>query len=373
MVRCSTNIYAKMFSDAGYGTSYMQSVVHLGHILRRRGHYDSWRQGGRHEKGAWVFTPATMIPYLGRGPFHGVAAAAASYRSCFPGIAKLVRRSGQGDPDVIWTTRPGSRSLKTIFPQARFVFQVVDFYPAFGKGNVQELERSDYEAADHIFSIGHALTAYLTDDLGVAPDKITTLGQGVFTESYTTFIPVPEDMANLPGPRAIWVGVLDKGDAQLFQATAACMQRQGGSLVLIGPPAPWAQALARENPAVHLLRQKAPEAVATYLRHADIALMLYDRSRDTVYRGQNPLKLYEYAAAGLPILSTDHLEYEYLKPPVLIIRQPSEIGAAIQRALTERAAWRRATLAFAEQHSWHSLFTRAQTKIHDLLAQTANN
>ena len=47
--------------------------------------------------------------------------------------------------------------------------------------------------------------------------------------------------------------------------------------------------------------------------------MLYDQTKKEIYNGQHPLKLYEYAAAGLQILSTKHDEYKFLKPPCYII------------------------------------------------------
>ena len=64
--------------------------------------------------------------------------------------------------------------------------------------------------------------------------------------------------------------------------------------------------------------------------------MLYDRSRASVYKGQNPLKLYEYLAAGLSVLSTPHDEYEYVNPPVIIVENTEDIAPAVTKTVQEK-------------------------------------
>lgn len=367
-IRCSTNIYAQQFLAAGYDVSYMAGIVHLGHLLTRRSNYPSWQQGPRMAAGAWTFTPASVVPFTGRGPLSGKWAADWSYRSCFPSIPSLVARSPYGPPDAIWTARLGSSVLKQIFPGVPLILQVVDYYPAFCGPEMIEIERQDYQRADWIFPIGHALMPHLVDRLGIAPEKIAVLGQGVDIDRYRPDLLVPEEIRDLPHPRAIWVGVCDKADPELFGAATAEIERRGGSTIAIGPESDWLGALAERHSSLHWLGSRSPEVVPNYLCHADIGLMLYNRQKAEIYRGQNPLKLYEYAAAGLAILSTPHDEFESLKPPVLEVRRAEELPEAIERALGGRQQWQQAARDFARTRSWTSRFQLAEAKIRPLLA-----
>ncbi|MEO1728294.1 MAG: hypothetical protein AAFR95_14835 [Bacteroidota bacterium] len=359
-IRGSTNIFAQLFAEDGYAVTYMEGTAHLGHVVKRNRYGRSWKQGPRREDDAWVFTPLTPIPFMGTGTFATPEAADRSYRSASGAIRKAVEQGGQGSPDVLWVARPGASALKAIFPDALLAVQVVDYYPAFGGAHMQALERQDYARADVLFSIGHALTRYLTDELSVPASKIVTLGQGVFNERFEVAGAEPSDLDGLPHPRAVWVGWTDKVDAALFEETARVIGEQGGSVVLIGGITDWARAYADRHPHVRLLGPRPPEETPALLVRCDIGLMLYDQNRQAIYRGQHPLKLYEYAAAGLGIVSTPHDEFATLQPPVVTVERADQIGAALQPLLAPTSDRREAQRAFARSHDWQRVYERAR-------------
>lgn len=353
--------------QGGFDVAYMQGMVNIGTILARRGQWRSWQQGPRRDRGGWIFTPLSVVPYASRWPFNTPAAAHLSYQTCVPGIGRQLQRSGIAKPDVIWAVNPGSIALRRQFPRARFVFQVVDYYPAFSGNSIKAIERADYQGADHVFVIGETLRNYLVEEHDIEPAKITVLGQGVFNEAYDPQLTAPDDIAALPRPLGVWVGVLDKGDPQLFHAAAAALKQLDGSLLLIGPQAPWVEELRKQADNVHAIGPRRPESVPAYLVNADIGFMLYDQTRQAVYKGQNPLKLYEFAAAGLPVISTPHDEFRYLDPPVITVASASEVHAAIGQALDQRHSMKQRALSFASAHSWHQAFQQARQRIMSLL------
>lgn len=357
-IQCSTKVLARLFGERGFDVTYLQSPLDPIHLAKGSGGYwRTWRKGAYEDRNVRIVTPATPIPVRDITGLNGKVAAALRYRLAVPPLDTLVSSDGRGAPDLIWTTVPGSMpALRRAFPQARQVFHVIDYYPAFRGEAVKRLEKADYAAADAVMTIGQTLKNYVINDLGISSDKVDVLGQGVELQRYRPIsgesLPEPDALAKLPHPRAIWSGVLGKGDPELFHAAATAMAERGGSLILLGPTAPWADALAKTMPqTVHALGSVRPDALPAYLAHADLGLMLYDRSKQTVYKGQNPLKLYEYAAAGLQILSTGHEEFVFLDPPIFPVEDAASVHAAIDAALDP--ARRLTTLAnFAEQHDW---------------------
>lgn len=365
-IRGSTNTLAGLFAEAGHAVTYMEGAAHPGHLLRGGRYRESWAQGPRREEGAWVFTPFTPLPYAGSGFFATPAAVDRSYASAIPSIRSLTEEGGNGPVDVIWAARPGGSALARLFPDVPLVMQVVDYYPAWGGNHVRALEESDYSRADLVVSIGHAITQHLTETLGVSEAKVLTLGQGVFPDRYASSLPEPIELADLPHPRAIWVGWTAKVDPDLFEAAALTLADLGGSLVLIGPETDWSRAFASRHSHVRTLGAKPPEETPTYLVHSDIGLMLYDQSKPEVYKGQHPLKLYEYAAAGLAILTTPHDEFDWLKPPVLTIREPAQVDEALRAAWRERDSWSESVRAFASVHDWREKQRLAESAIQAL-------
>lgn len=361
-IQCSTKLLARLFAQRGFDVTYMHAPLDPLHLAKGTGGYWTvWRAGSFIDQGVRVVTPATPVPVRDLPGLNGPLASGLRYRLAMPSLEKLVSGDGRGAPNLVWTTVPGSMpGLRRAFPGAKHVFHVIDYYPAFRGDAVKPLERADYAAADAVITIGQTLKNYVVDELGIAANKVEVLGQGVELQRYrpaTTkpadaTLPEPSALADCPHPRAIWSGVLAKGDPELFAAAAAAIAEQGGTLILLGPSAPWADSLANKMPeTVRVLGSVRPDLLPAYLAHADIGLMLYDRAKQAVYKGQNPLKLYEYAAADLQILSTAHEEFAFLDPPVFQVDDAASVHAAMAAAM-DPARRLQGAQAFAQRHDW---------------------
>lgn len=360
-IKCSTKVLASMFAEEGVNVTYLQALRDPINLLRRveglQGSASSMKVSGNLN----VISPFTLVPVRDIWPLNTLVMSALKYRLTFPSIGKVGKFQGHISPDVVWTTVPGSCvPLRKLFNSSKIIFHVIDYYPAFRGEAIRDIEVEDYRVADEIFVIGRTLQEYLVDDLKVNPSKIRILGQGVEVERFLARVPEPVDIRGLPHPRAIWCGVLEKGDRGLFERLVSEFQKLGGSVVMVGPSAEWSDNLADRYPeTVKLTGAKRSDEVVNYMKHSDIGLMLYDRSRRSIYRGQNPLKLYEYAAAGLPILSTPHDEFTYLSPPVVEVLKESDISAATSYLLSNYSNLRKEALSFARNYSW-------RTKVRDL-------
>jgi hypothetical protein len=88
--------------------------------------------------------------------------------------------------------------------------------------------------------------------------------------------------------------------------------------------------------------------------------MLYDRGKKEIYEGQHPLKLYEYAAAGLPTLSTYHREFDSLQPPILHVNTENEVQQALEQISKNPLPWIKKMIAFSEEHSWQNCLNKAK-------------
>ncbi len=354
-IQCSTKVLARLFSELDFDVSYLHNPLDPAHLfLGRMNYFRMWKNSPQIMGRLHAVTPFSPIPTRDIWPLNTLTAAQFKYQFCMPSLSRMIEGDNRNAPDLIWTTVPGSaKALRRSFPKAKLVFHVIDYYPAFRGEAVKQLEIDDYAVSDEIYVIGNVLKQYLVDELNVSSAKITFLGQGVELERYVKDLPEPNDIAELAHPRMIWSGVLGKGDPELFERSANELQKHNGSLILIGPGAEWADALAQQYPdTVHLLGSCSPEDLPAYLCHSDIGAMLYDQNKQDVYRGQNPLKLYEYAAAGLPIISTPHDEFDTLKPPVEVVRTPDDISDALAHILSNLPDYSAIALRFAQNNSW---------------------
>lgn len=117
---------------------------------------------------------------------------------------------------------------------------------------------------------------------------------------------IPADVANLPRPIIGFHGLIaDWVDTELLVRLAQTFSE--GSLVLIGKATTDVSMLER-LPNVHLLGRKPYADLPAYCKAFDVSLNPFRMNELTL--NANPLKVREYLAAGLPVVSTDIPEVE---------------------------------------------------------------
>jgi glycosyltransferase involved in cell wall biosynthesis len=109
----------------------------------------------------------------------------------------------------------------------------------------------------------------------------------------------------------------------------------------------------RGLPNVHRLGQKPYALLPAYCRGFDVGIIPFRKS-DLTLRA-NPLKLREYLAAGLPVVSTSLPEVARYRGLVHLAEGTDGFTQAIARALGERSpASDRARAAAMEAESWEA-------------------
>ena len=119
---------------------------------------------------------------------------------------------------------------------------------------------------------------------------------------------VPAEIRDLPRPVIGFFGLIaDWVDLDLIAAVAE--KFRSASIVMLGK-ATTDTSVLQQIPNVHLLGRKSYESLPGYCKGFDVALMPFRINELTL--NANPLKVREYLAAGLPVVSTAIPEVEVL-------------------------------------------------------------
>lgn len=111
----------------------------------------------------------------------------------------------------------------------------------------------------------------------------------------------PAEIAAIPGPRLIYVGVVDERmDLDLVARLAD--REPDWQVVMVGPTAKVSPEELPVRPNIHWLGARSYPELPAYLAAADVALMPFARNEATRYI--SPTKTPEYLCAGLPVVST---------------------------------------------------------------------
>jgi len=208
------------------------------------------------------------------------------------------------------------------------------------------------------------VSEYYRRTLATETDRpLILLGNGVETAHFESPREMPADLAALPGPRIGYVGLLSHFlDFDLLETLRR--NRRGGTLVLIGPGSPATdQAVAdfarREGVAV--LGPRPYADVPAYLQGLDVGVIPF-RADDPYVQGINPNKVYQYLAAGLPVVTTPLLDLAESPPDLLYAASQAEWQRALDRvfgAPPDRARHR----ALARAHDWDAIAARMVAEI----------
>ena len=264
-------------------------------------------------------------------------------------LALFCKKAG---PLQIWSFTPDISYILGCFGEREVVYYCVDDHGSFSGYNREQVLRDEEELcrrADLVVTTAQAL-----QDAKESWNRHTLLvPHGVdyehFSRSVTDNLPVPSDIKDIPQPRLGFIGLIrDWVDLELL--SEAARRRRDWHFVLIGDSTlDLARYRAERN--LHFLGRKRYEDLPAYCQHFDVGLIPFKVNDLT--RAVNPIKLREYLAAGLPVVSTPMPEVQQYKHMIRISDSIESFVEAIEESLANDSEARRITRSQAMcNESW---------------------
>ena len=292
-------------------------------------------------------------------------------------------------PLLLWLFRPGQQHWIDQLHPRLVIYHVVDEYSAFpGLTSAQrqrqrDLDRQLCTRADLVFCTAQSLvdarlplnphTHYMPNAVDFAAFRralADTMGLDTARPARPT-----DQSANLPVPSspllAVVGGINAKVDLALLAGVAT--QRPDWTISLVGPLSYGLDegelARLRALPNVRFAGLVPAEQVPAVMAGCAVGLIPYKLNEQT--RHVNPLKVYEYLAAGRPVVGTPLPELRQFEPLVRLAGDVDGFVAAVEAALAEGQAPDAvaARLAKAAANTWEARVERMLALIEEALAQ----
>jgi glycosyltransferase involved in cell wall biosynthesis len=259
---------------------------------------------------------------------------------------------------ILWGYVPQAEVLIDVLSPVRVVYHCVDDIAAqegIDAASFAAAERRFAGRADLVIASSPALAERMRGLSGhvlYAPNVADTT---LFASALEAG-PVDPQLSALPKPRLVFVGAIAEKKLDFDLLGALADTRPDWTLALVGPvglgdPGTDVSALAA-RPNVHLLGARAQAVLPEVLRGAAVGLIPYQRSRltDSIF----PMKVYEYLAAGLPVVATGLPALAGVEGVALVGSVESTV-AAIERALASNSPEHRRALSDAARgRSWEA-------------------
>ena len=245
-------------------------------------------------------------------------------------IARALRSIGTRQRPILWVFAPHVAPWIRHVPRSALIYYCVDRWSAF-KGYDPAL----MEACEAELCRKADLVVATADDLVERcrthrPD-VHYVPHGVDYEHFATALkpgPIPKDLAGIPTPRVGFFGLIHEWvDTELIGRLATALPY---SFVLIGNSDQDLSGL-RALPNVHILGRRSFADLPGYCRGFAATIIPFRHSELT--KAVNPIKLREYAAGGLPVVSTDLPEVRRCADIVSCASSDAEWVAALRDAV----------------------------------------
>ena len=265
-------------------------------------------------------------------------------------IRRALRRVRSG-PVQLWSFTPDVAYLLGRFGEEKVVYYCVDDHSQFTGYDAAQVLRDEEQLCRRADLV---VTTSMSLQESKSPWNPNTIlvPHGVdydhFSRAVKEDLPAPADIASIPRPRLGFFGLIrDWVDLDLLAEVAR--RRPDWHIVLLGDStvdlSPY-----RGVKNIHFLGRKPYADLPAYCRQFDVGLIPFKINELT--RAVNPIKLREYLAAGLPVVSTPLPEVKLYAGLVELAGDGLAFELALNRSLGSSASARRVLNGTIAQETW---------------------
>ena len=366
----------KRFAQRGYRVLFVERPVGLEHLWRyqqmRKRKIHRWREGLRKiEDNLWIVSLLPLLP----GRYYSIAINKVNQWLTILQTKYYLRKLCFLSP-LLWLYNPEQGPLIGHFHERLSIYHCIDEFTVNTHGRkrrtISSLEKEILSKVDIVFA--NSLLTYENKRRFNSHTYRIPSGADVehFAKALSPSTPVHPAIANLPRPRIGYIGYINERlDYEILEYLAG--ERPDWSLVFVGGTYPWTPGALplsrlRRFSNVYFLGEYPFAEMPALVKGMDVCLLPYVNDERARYR--SPLKLYEYLAAGKPVVSTDHPEARELGGVIYLASSTETFLARIAQALAQdNQDLQRQRAAVARQHSWERRVERMEQIITTYLDQ----
>jgi glycosyltransferase involved in cell wall biosynthesis len=290
-------------------------------------------------------------------------------------LRRASRRLGFQNP-VLWINAHEAGHLAGWLGESKVIYDVTDDWISFCKTQAKRERTMEQDLflcrrADAVI----VCSQRLYDVKSILARRVELIPNGVDATHYLGVLdgngPIPDAARSWEKPVFGYTGTVhpDRVDVDLVMAVAANLKR--GSIVLLGPNYLPTETSARllATGRVHLPGSVPYADIPAWMRAFDVCIVPHRVTPFT--ESLNPIKLWEYLAAGKPIVSTPVAGFRDYPRFVRLAADAEGFAKAVDEALVEDPACSAARREEARRNSWDDRAERIERLIAGVALENA--
>ncbi|NCB13025.1 MAG: glycosyltransferase [Erysipelotrichia bacterium] len=251
------------------------------------------------------------------------------YKFTTPYLLDFIKEKGFDDVDILWFDSPMFGFLLDNIKYKKSILRIADYSKGFSAVSQNQFEQ-EIEIANRVDKVIYSAKNLKDKYLEIKDkSKMQYVSNGIdlefFEKADKTF---PKEFKNIPEPRVIYIGAIHEWfDVELVYYCAKNLPTH--SFIIIGPEQKDLSKLRTLNN-IYILGAKPYNQVPQFLSHSQVGIIPFDVANyPELINSVNPLKMYEYLACGLQVVSTKWEQIEDMSDYVNLVDTKEEFLKAI--------------------------------------------
>lgn len=352
---------ADAFTKMGHDVLYISgpfNIFRMRHLFQQRelramhmNIFKTWMKGGiRRNDRLLEYCPLSLLPISNRLPFgKSKLALFKNTTLTFPSLSKYIHKRDFGKPDLLLVSQLQLAELFDCVDAKVKILRLTDEIAKFESvpDEILLLEKWAVEKADHVLVTSSPLQERLKsfrEDVKYLPNAVD------YDFYHSADRTVPPEYMRIEGPKVVYIGAMEYWfDVGLVGFLADLNPEV--NFILIGNP----QIDVSELQSIKNICFTGPKPYVElpgYLWNADVGIIPFKKM--PLIEAVSPLKLYEYMACRLPVVSTRWKELERIDSPALLADTYEDFAGKLACALATEQDENLANLCqdFVKNNSW---------------------
>jgi hypothetical protein len=337
--RVGSHELASLFAEHDWEVGFLSDPVSPFHLFmisntQVRDRFRIWAAGGKQDKSInlWNYVPLTIFPVQKYLFMKSRFTYNYWHKFTLPNVFHKLKTAGFDKVDFLYFDNPAQGIWADVIDYSRSAFRIADNYSGYEKyaGYAKVMQERLAKKVDLVLYTAKNFEDYIKS---IYPQNSLYFPNGVNFDRFANGCKEePEDLKLIPHPRIAYIGEMEiRFDFDLIKYAAKALP--GYSFILIGNDTIARMELHEFNN-IHLLGIKGKDELAAYLHNSDAGIIPFNVKRHSeLIKYVNPIKLHQYLACGLPVVSARWDELERMKTKAFLYDTYAEFVQLLKRSV----------------------------------------
>jgi len=250
-----------------------------------------------------------------------------------PNLLKFIEKQGFGEVDILWFDSPLFGYLLDAITHKKSILRIADYSKGFGAVSDAQFD-AEIKIANKVDTVIYT-AKNLKEKYYQIKDKskMKYVPNGIDLDFFKAADRcLPQELEDIPRPRVIYVGAIhDWFDVDLVHYCAKNLPNY--SFIIIGPEHK-DLSLLRKLKNVHILGAISYDKIPAFLYNSQVGIIPFNvKDYPDLVNSINPLKAYEYFAAGIPVVAINWQELKQLEDLVFLSNSKEDFILNIEKSM----------------------------------------